>query len=148
MLAFATTTGCFVPPEAPYQTDKNTPPRLVMEGPEPGQSITVSPSIDLIFRGQVIDPDPKPITLRFFIDFDYSQVLPLTETTVSPGIEFSRFLSGKDICDRVDTTSIHALELYVSDSGFVSASGREINTGGARDNAAWRFSCEDLPGGG
>lgn len=142
------TSACFVPPAGPFETDKNTAPRLEISSPAASSRITLSPDVEQIFIGEVVDPDPNVITLRFFIDLDYAQVVPLTEPTVSPGIQFSRFLNSKSICERVGDTQIHTLELYISDSGFVGPTGREINAGGARDNVAWRFDCQDLPGGG
>ncbi len=138
-----TASGCFVPPAGPFESKENKLPKLVVIRPPLGLApISITDTFQ-DFEIEVVDPDPGLISLRFFVNTDYSVSLPLTEPTVQPNRQVLRSL--QNICpEKNDTPQL--LELYVSDSGF--ASGRTVNPGGARDHVSWRFTCDELPGGG
>ncbi|MCK5797768.1 MAG: hypothetical protein KAI47_11320 [Deltaproteobacteria bacterium] len=146
-----------MPPPPLVEDKRNTPPKILFGSlvPDPGSVTPVTiPGGQRVFtiNGQVIDPDPQRLVARFFFDSTYDTVvqfagrIPAEPSFADGRRNFSFELSA--LCDQVDNKQDHLLELYVADADFTAETGRDVVQGGARDNVAWRFNCDDLPGDG
>lgn len=146
--------GCVVPPALTLESDggQNTRPRILEANttPPPG-SKTYRQSEDPLFTITVVDPDRQVLYGRMFMDRRYDRVFVGGESQTGPSAqpELAMTFRVNGICGELVqfVLGAHLLEVYISDSGFVST-GPDLRVplaGGARVNDSWQITClEDV----
>lgn len=162
MVFFCSTIGCVVPQDLEVQSEGNTRPKILSDGttPELGKKFTefrtesLSPTLNKEYFTVVIrEPDEQTLKIRVFLNGDYTKLIQISQDTLPYSPEISEedraipfYIEG--LCDEgapKTDDGPHVLEIYVSDEGFLDGAAdlREPGPYGLRDNALWRFGCED-----
>lgn len=152
--------ACVIPPQMDLESG-NTPPLVVPQGtfptPDPrdkyivtvNQTAAGKPKVVTTFTIRFRDPDPEDVTLRAFLDADYSKFVEEKRVGPVSSGDRSAAIDIVGLCDDLVNNSLglHDFEVYLSDTGFVDqgvdlrdtavSEGRK----GSRDHARWRVDC-------
>lgn len=160
MLSLAASVGCVIPPEMDLESG-NTPPQVVAQGtvprpdPRDARKHTVrqtqpgKPKVVTTFTIRFRDPDPEDVTLRAFLDADYTKFVDEKRVGPVSSGDRSAAIDIVGLCDDLvnHTLGLHDFEVYLSDTGFVDQGPDLRDTlvlegrKGSRDHARWLIDC-------